>query len=207
MHDKAFGHNALLPEEIRDVFMWLCQELASLNSKWQFYLALYTGEEETGLLSELASGSFSIIEESVRTDLTMSICRLSDPARTAGAKPNLSLETLAKKCQALDGPDDLGELVEQFLEACQPVRRHRNKLVAHRDLNTTIKPQDNPLPGIGAAQVDLILDLAGRVLNLVHRHFGVDSELSFKPFLTGGADTLLYWLRLAREAQQARLPN
>lgn len=203
MKDKVFGYNPLLPEDIRDIFMWLCQELASLNNKWQFYLGLYTGEEDTGLLSDLAPGSFSIIEESLRSDMTMSICRLSDPAHTAG-KPNLSLQTLADKCQALDGPDGLSELLQEFLRACQPVRRRRNKLVGHRDLNRTIKPQHNPLPGIGRAQVDTILDLAGRVLNLINRHFAGDSELSFKPFLIGGADTLLHWLRVAREPQEAQ---
>jgi hypothetical protein len=202
MHDIAFGYNPLLPQGIRAIFMWLCQEVASLHNKWQFYLALYTGEEDTGLLSELASGSFVIIEESLRHDMTMSICRLSDPPRTGG-KLNLSLQTVAEKVQGVEG---LSELLVGFLQACEPVRRYRHKLVGHRDLSTTIKPQDNPLPGIGRTQIDTILDLAGRVLNVVYRHF-VDSELTFIPSLIGGADTLLYWLGVAKKAKEAGIPN
>ncbi len=185
MYDKAFGYNSLVPEDAREIFMWLCQDVAALHNKWHFYLELYSSEEHAALLSELALGSFNIIEESLRSDMTMSICRLSDPVKTAG-KPNLSLQTLAKKCHGFDG---LSELPDDFLEARDPVRRYRHKRVGHNDLNTTIKPHENPLPGIGRTQIDTILDLAGRVLNVVYQNF-VDSESSFTPFLIGGADPL-----------------
>lgn len=120
MYDKALGYNSVVPEDIREMFMWLCQDVASLHNKWQFYVGLYSGEVDTGLLSELAPGSFSIIEESLRNDMTMSICRLTDPVETTG-KPNLSLQTLAKSCEHIDG---LSELLDDFLQACDPVRRH-----------------------------------------------------------------------------------
>lgn len=201
MDDNAFGYNPVLPQDIRGIFMWLCQELASLHNKWQFYLALGTGEQSTHLLSELASGSFAVIEESLRHDMAMSICRLSDPPRT-GRKLNLSLQTLAEKCEGLHG---LAELLADFREACAPVRQYRHKLVGHRDLNTTISPQDNPLELIGRTQIETILDLAGGVLNLVYRHFTA-MELAFTPSLIGGADTLLYWLSVAKKAKEAGIP-
>jgi hypothetical protein len=201
MHDNYFGDNPVFPQDIRGIFMWLCQEIASLHMKWHFYLALYTGEEETRLLSELAPASFSIIEESIRRDIATSISRLCDPPRTMG-KVNLSLQTLAEKCQELDG---LCELLDEFLDACQPVLHYRHKLVAHRDLNTTLKPQDNPLAPIGRAQIETVLDLAGRTLNLVYWHFTA-MELAFTPSLIGGADTLLYWLSVAKKAKDGNVP-
>ena len=200
MCDKASGDNSLVPEDIRGIFMWLCQDVAALHNKWHFYLGLYSSEQHAGLLSELALGWFNIIEESLRNDMTMAICRLSDPVRTAG-KPNLSLQTLAKKC---DGFDGLSELLHDSLEACDPIRRYRHKRVGHNDLNATIKPHEDPLPGIGRTQTDTILDLAGRVLNIVYQNF-VDSELSFKPFPIGGADALVYWLWVAKHTEEQRM--
>lgn len=202
MDDNAFGDNPVLPKDIRGIFMWLCQELASLHNEWQFYLALGTGEQSTHLLSELASGSFVIIEQSLRRDIATSICRLCDPPRTMG-KLNLSLQTLAEKCQELDG---LPELLKEFLGACEPVLQYRHKLVAHRDLNTTLKQQDNPLAPIDRTQIETILDLAGRILNLVYRHF-TNLELTFAPSLIGGADTLLHWLSVAQKAKDTGIPG
>lgn len=199
MDDKAFGYDSLLPENIREIFMWLCQDVASLHNKWHFYLELFNSEEDTGLLSELALGSFSIIEESLRNDMTMSICRLSDPS-TTGKHRNLSLQALLEECDRID---NVSELLEDFLAACDPIRRYRHKRVGHNDLSTTIKPDGNPLPGIGRKQVDEILELAGRILNIIYQNF-VYSELAFQPFLIGGADALLYWLRLAKQAEEDR---
>lgn len=200
MYDEAFGYNSLLPGDIREIFMWLCQDVASLHNKWHFYLELFTSEEDTGLLSELALGSFNIIEESLRNDMTMSICRLSDPP-TTGKHKNLSLQTLSEEC---DHIDNVSKLLEAFLAACDPVRRYRHKRVGHNDLSTTIKPDENPLPGIGRRRVDEILELAGSILNVIYQDF-VDSELAFQPFLIGGADALLYWLRLAKQAEEDRI--
>ncbi len=200
MYDKAFGYNPLLPENIREVFMWLCQDVASLYGKWHFYLGLSSSEEDTALLSELAVGSFNIIEEALRHDMTMSICRLSDPS-TTGRHKNLSLPTLSEECDHIEG---VSELLEAFLAACEPVRRYRHKRVGHNDLSTTIKPKENPLPGIEKRQVDEILELASRILNVIYQTY-VDSELSFQPSLIGGADVLLYWLRLAKQAGRHRI--
>jgi len=200
MFDESFGYDSLVPEKIRKILMWLCQDVASLHNKWHFYLGLFSGEDDTHLLSELALGSFNIIEESLRNDMTMLICRLSDPP-TTGKHKNLSLQTLSEEC---DDIDNVSELLEDFLAACEPVRRYRHKRVGHNDLSTTIKPDENPLPGIGRRRIDEILGLAGRILNVIYQNF-VDSELAFQPFLIGGADTLLHWLRLAKQAEEERI--
>jgi len=197
MPEDVFGYDPRLPDDIRDIFMWLCQDVAALYYKWHFYLELYSEEENTALLSYLAQSSFNIIEESLRSDLTMSICRLRDPAYSVG-KENLSLSTLAQKCSEIDEVD---ELLKEFQDACQPIRQYRNKRVGHNDLNTTIKPRDNPLPGIGRRDIDNILALASRILNVIYKNY-IDSELVFDhPFFIGGAEALIYWLRLGKKYQ------
>jgi hypothetical protein len=128
----------------------------------------------------------------------MSICRLSDPPKSVG-KDNLSLRTLAQLCDKIDG---VGELLEDFQNACEPVRKHRNKRVGHNDLNTVIKPRDNPLPGIGRSQIDRILELASKILNVIYQNF-VDEELYFGHSIVsiGGANELIFLLKIAKQYQ------
>lgn len=84
-YTSRFGYYPKLPEDIREVFMWLCQDVAALREKWDFYQELFD-KGNIDLLSELARASFQIFEESLRDDLTMSICRLSDPAKSLVAR-------------------------------------------------------------------------------------------------------------------------
>jgi AbiU2 len=197
MPSDRFGYNPALPEGIRDVFMWLCQEVAALQNKWSFYLELFSSEDNTALLSDVAGSFFQAVEESLRNDMTMAICRLSDPCRSDG-KANLSLATLVRLCNDLR---DVDRLLTDFLDACAPVRRHRNKRVAHNDLRTRIEPRDDPLPGIGRSEVDRVLQLAGALLNAVYQHFA-DGELCFRPWQIGGVEALMYWLKAGRAYQE-----
>ena len=174
--------------------MWLCQDVASLQSKWDFYGELYGKEQNTNLVSELASWSFNIIEESLRNDITMAICRLSDPSKLLD-KENLSLETLVKNCANIKGLDIL---LNDFQKACEPVSKHRNKQVGHNDLNTVIKPREYPLPGIHKDQIDLILNLATKILNSVIQNYE-NGELNFHTISHGGADTLIFWLKAGKD--------
>lgn len=199
MLNDAFGYDPRLPDNIREVFMWLCQDIASLRNKWSFYLELFGSKGNTELLSELARASFQIIEESLRDDMTMAICRLSDPPQSMG-KNNLSLPTLVHRFGELD---TAAELLKDFLGACEPVRQYRNKRIGHNDLNTTIRPQDNPLPGIGRKHIDRIVQLAEQILNGIYQRF-VDGELFFKSAHIGGADALIFWLKMAKDYETTK---
>jgi len=179
--------------------MWLCQDVTSLQSKWSLYLKLFSNQEDTMLLSELALGFFQVIEESLRNDMAMAICRLSDPPKSMG-KDNLSLRTLVEQ---YDECASVSDLLKDFVAVCEPIRQYRNKRVGHNDLNTTINAKENLLPGIGRNQIDSILQLAGAILNAIYQQF-VDGELYFMPFQIGGADDIIHWLKIAREYEDAR---
>jgi hypothetical protein len=194
VNEDRFGYVANMPENIRIIFMWLCQDVASLQSKWDFYLELYDDKNNTEIMSDLASWSFNIIEESLRNDMTMAICRLSDPTVTL-SKDNLSLATLVKKCSDIPSLD---ERLSSLQVACESVSKYRNKRVAHNDLRTRISPKENPLPGINKVQIDQILKLAADILNTVILHY-VDSELYFHTFSLGDAKDLMFWLKAGQE--------
>jgi len=98
----------------------------------------------------------------------------------------------------LDDQDKPIDILEEFRQACRPVRIIRNKRLGHNDLDTRIKPQENPLPGIGKTQIEQIIVLAEQILNYVYQRFD-NGELRFEKIHEGGADALLFWLREGRE--------
>lgn len=197
IRDSHFGYNAALPENIREIFLWLCQDVASLRSKWNLYLGLFSQEENTKLLSELAQASFQMIEESLRDDLTIAICRLSDPPQSL-RNDNLSLRTLIER---LHEPGNVTELLKDFLEACAPVREIRNKRIAHNDLNTKLHPRVTPFAGVGRKEMARIVQLAEQILNWVIQRY-VDVEYRFEILSPGGADDLIFWLKAGLEAEK-----
>jgi hypothetical protein len=199
MSKNAFGYVDQLPENIRDSFMWLCQDVASLQHKWDFYLELFGKNQNTDLLSELAPASFNIIFETLQNDITMAICRLSDPPKSMGQE-NLSLATLVKNCTEIEGLDGF---LTDFQNICEPVRQRRNKRVGHRDLNTVIKPLENPLPGVSKEQIDIILKTAAAILNSVLQNYD-NGELNFHTISPGGADSLIFWLKTGKGIQVPR---
>jgi hypothetical protein len=192
--ENAFGYDTRIPENIREIFMWLCQDVAALQSKWDFYVELYGREENTTLLTELAPWSFNIVEESLRNDMTMAICRLSDPSISL-RKESLSLATLVEKC-----PDfsDLGERLADLQAVCEPISKWRNKQVGHNDLHTRIHPRENPLPGITKQQIDEIIKKASDILSEVAFRY-THGELNFHTISRGGAEDLIFWLKSGRD--------
>ena len=198
VNESTFGYQAELPEENREMFTRLCNDLAWLSAKWRLYLDLFSEKENADLLSSRAPGAFQIIEESLRNDMTMAMSRLSDPSQT-GRRQNLSLARVAERFDHVPG---LRELREEFNRACKPIQTLRNKLVGHRDLDTVLNPHDNPLPGIGRDEIDNILRLAGTILNVLVRSVA-DTEYRFELRVIGDGEALLESLRIAERVYRA----
>ena len=184
MEENDFGFRPDLPENVRDIFMWLCQDLASLCYKWKTYRNLFKPENEA-ILYNTAQQAFKVIEESLRVDMTMMICRLGDPLRSCG-KENLNFKAL-EHCYEND--TDLKKLVKGFQDACEPIKTHRNKLVAHSDMQTRLKPDENLMPPVGRSEIETVIDCATKVLNHIEPNMG------FVPYDFMGADTLVFWLQ------------
>jgi hypothetical protein len=200
MADDVFGHCPELPEGVQGIFTGLCQDVASLYSKWQLYQDLFTSQDDVAVLSEVALATFQIVEEALGTDMTMAICRLSDSHRSCG-NDNLSIVTLARQVGQIKGLD---ALVQQLRNECEPVRQYRDKRIAHNDLNVALKPKENPLPGIGRSRIESILQLAAQILNSVYRSV-IDAELGFRSPQIGGGRDLVYWLKGAKEHHHEQL--
>lgn len=195
MYSDKFGYNRKIPKKFRLNFMWLCQDVASLQKKWDFYLELFNNEN-VELLAELAPGSFNIIFDTLRSDLIMSICRLNDPSHTNQYK-NLSLESIIQECGDIPG---LKNKFSKFTKLCEDIGIIRNKRIGHRDFNSVMDFQNNPLPPFSKSKIDEILFRAGDILNTILQ-FYVDEELNFHVIIVGGAKTLVYWLKRGKSTR------
>ena len=167
MSQAEFGTGERIPEEFRDSFMQLREDISMLQHKWNLYLELFSKAETTALLSDVAPAFFQTIEESLRNDMIMAICRLSDPARALGGEI-LSLATLVGQCGKVPNID---ARLTAFQSAAGCVRLLRNQRLRHNDLTTRIDPRDDLLPGIDRSRVDEILRLASEIMKAIHGHY------------------------------------
>jgi AbiU2 len=159
-----FGQLDALPDDRRDIFMWLCQDVVALHRKWEFYLSLFGKSENYPIITILPT-VFSLIEESLRTDMTMAVCRLSDRNKTCGQE-NLNFRSL-EDFYVQDAK--LKQIVDAFVANCDVVRTHRNKLVGHSDKLARLTPQQVMIPQIKKSDMDAILKSAGEIINHVAR--------------------------------------
>lgn len=191
--DETVGNLPALPEEIREIYMWLCQDVVALNQKWDFYQGLF-GKPENFAVFDLAPLAFTITAESVKNDLIMAIGRLGDPAGS-GDRANLNFATLDNFYAA---DDTLKGLLERFRDACNLLRTHRNKFVEHSDLNARLKPDDFPILQLGKHDIDSAINAAEAILrHIAIRYGGTDIGFGKGMFTAISSDALLYWLRRA----------
>jgi hypothetical protein len=184
-----------IPEEIRDDCAELYDDVVMLHLKWRFYSELFPDPEHARLLSNSAGSFFHVVEEALRADVLMTICRLSDPTPSL-ARVNLSFAILRGKCTDLPKVDNL---ITAFQAACGNLRRYRNRYIAHNDLESNIPYHEMLLPGVGRFHIGEILQLAREILRTVYRHYA-KLELDFEPAHSGGAKDLVDWIKRAQHS-------
>jgi hypothetical protein len=189
--DETFGNLKSLPERIREVYMWLCQDVVSLNQKWDFYQGLF-GKPENYAVFDLAPLAFKITAESLKNDLIMSISRLGDPAKT-GDRANLSFATLLS---FYENDDMLKGLLKRFHDSCAMLCPYRDKFIVHSDLNARLRSGDSLAPQPGS--IDSAITLAEAILRHVAiHHGGTDIGFGKGTFASVSSGALIYWLRKA----------
>jgi hypothetical protein len=196
---ESFGHTESLPPPVRDIFMWLCQDVVSLNEKWNLYLGLFSDAETSGLLSDLARSTFQMVEESLRNDMAASISRLCDAARSFG-HDHVSLKALTNRLRDIHGLD---QKVDAFIQLCDPIVQYRHRRIGHNDLDSLISPNENMIPGIRRDLISEICEIAGEILNFVLRNYE-DAEMIFETSHVGGPDSLINWLRMGKQYSDER---
>ena len=194
-----------MPDPVREPFRNIAFELMWLHAKWNNYTALFEADgDQLGLLDATAPACFRIIHACMKTDILLSLARLTDPPSSSG-RPNLSLRRLMvilTEAGFSAAADRCSSDLEELLEVCKPVRTRRNRLLAHADLATLQGVEAGPIPLIPPSLVNEALRHARTILNTIEAEFK-DSETAYQaPILRGEAKALLMFLRKGLEAME-----
>jgi hypothetical protein len=97
-------------------------------------------------------------------------------------------------------------LVEKAVDATAFARDWRNRRLAHRDLMLALNRPTEPLAAASRTRVNSALSALGEVLNFLSDHYLKSTtafEFAAEP-TAGGASTLLYYLRVGKNAEHQR---
>lgn len=183
----------------------LFDELVLTGDLWAQYKSLFmTSGERVARLNEHAGWFFKTVQRAYVQQLVLSISRLTDPAESSGRR-NVSVAAL------MDDPrlenrepfrTELAKMVSDVQAQAWPVRRHRNRAVAHLDHAAAFGYE--PLP-------DFSLSLLGEVvaaLGAIHNSYGaeiLDRDASYEIYPMGSTDALVEALELASMRRERAL--
>ena len=125
---------------------------------WKIHRQLFaTSEQRIALLNETGPMVFYVLQHLLLDEVTLPICRLTDPAAT-GRRENHSFERLVAGVQDQELSAKLTPMLEAVRQLAQPFRDRRNRAIAHSYLETKLKLEANPLPGISREMVERTLE-------------------------------------------------
>jgi hypothetical protein len=178
----------------------LQRDLVWVHARWKLNSQLFrSGAKRVALLNAYGGALFASIQRILIDDIVIGLSRLLDPAAT-GSNANHTLETLlallpAEGHEALRA--DMARDLSSLRDFCAPLRAHRNKRVAHRDLSVAARPSEHPLPDLSYNYLSDALDRVTAWVNRLQFTLCGSSmlytEFSFIP--GGDADALIYALK------------
>lgn len=190
------------PHGLREMYDFLRNEVLELNAKWIVFKQLFArGEARIALFNREVPVFFSMVHDSMRDGIFISITRLTDKSKVIG-KDTLSLRQLishpelASDSSAAARAEGLLSKIEREREA---IKAWRDRAGAHNDLYTAIDPQIHPLPPIMFDSVGIVLGLAADLLNVVGNHFN-EPPTDFESItMFGDGDTIVSCVQKAKE--------
>lgn len=169
----------------------LKRQVTNLHMYWKVYRQLYANSQKrVDLLNETGPLVFYILQHLLIDEVTLALCRLTDPARSAG-KATHSLTRLIDRIDGRTYPAlkrDLQSLLSDLKSRCQPFRDRRNKAIAHSDLGTTLKITKAVLPGVSRQDVEEALKVVRKVMNRYEQEFKQGETAYEHVILPLGAD-------------------
>lgn len=204
-NDMAEGQ---MPDELREIYFAIRAEVVELNARWIVFKQLFaTGQERISLFNSAAPSFFSMVHDSMRDGIFLSIVRLTEKPRVMG-KDTLSLSQLLAQTQQVLKPhatEALKALLGSIEKERDAMKTWRNKSGAHNDLRTVVQPQVHPLPKIMFDSVGIVLSLLSDFLNDIGRHFGYSDTDFANVIISGDGDAIVRCLERAHEHRNCRI--
>lgn len=135
---------------LKPVFESINQTVIQLSFRWKIFCQLFdSGPENIALLNASGAEVFCLFQRLALDDVIMTLSRLTDPAYSGRNKSdeNASIKYLLQNADNLLDQGIKSELQDSLarLEGhVKNLRVHRNKALAHADLQCTLQPETLP---------------------------------------------------------------
>jgi len=155
--------------ETKKMFESLDAEIINLFYRWKLFRQLFDGgKKNINLLNRSGANVFALLQRLILDDVYLTLCRLTDPAKT-GRFDNLSLLFFLNELKADVNILTALTLETQFAELetlTKHMRDHRDKRLAHSDLKVARKA--NSLPSVLRGELDDALHALAKLMGHLH---------------------------------------
>ncbi len=192
---------AAMGENLGRVYYELYKEVVWVHARWLEYRKLYAEKGNLELINRHGGFLFKLIQDALWDETLLHLARLTDPART-GKNENLSIRRLVELTMGSEEGTQINELANVVLLKSEFAREHRNKRLAHHDLNRSI-PVATPLSGISRSMVEELLAALRDFMNFFEKLY-CDRTVGFEHFMTrNDAERLVWSLKKLEELDDA----
>ena len=195
-------------ESLADLHAKLEVELVWIYAKWRQFESVFAAPSpDIEVLNATAPDFFVQARDALIDDVLLSLCRVTDPARDRRGFENFSLGQLAEHpdVQALSGlAQEVAQLIAEADTRVNFARQRRNKRLAHSDLPTVLRAEDNPLLPYKRSDVNAALAAISAVVSRIQLHLTgcdgyYDDAVGF-----GDGHRLFQYLRAGMAAERER---
>ena len=191
-----------MPQELRTLYEEVKQEYLRLEGKWEFIHALYGEKKDVDLMNSLGRNTAYLcrtIEDALFTEMTLGVCRFTDPAST-GKHANLSLHYLLEQAATSGDQRFLQTCREKLLQlesVCLGIRGERDKKKAHKD--KAVAMREMQIGGVTYTHFKDAMVQIGDFLNMFGGQYGEPPSL-WDLNLRGAASPIWEAVRAARKS-------
>jgi hypothetical protein len=188
-----------MPDPLKKPFYELTLYVLELHVEWKIYCQVFGhSQKRMDLLKECAAATFTVFNNALWDAIILSLNKLADPD-ILGKYENLSLKTILKYFEESEEKTlsaQLRSVMDDLVKECEPLRLHRNKRIAHPDLETAMQRGAN-LDGISRLKIDKALGCVRAFMNAVEKHYGKDTRKyeAIKIPATADGEALVTWLK------------
>lgn len=195
-----------------DLVRRLENDLLTAHIRWLFYLQIFKRKEDRAIVENYLGNFGAELVELLIDDLFLRLARITDPAFSntkSGKVENLTIDLVCHRIETTKGPSRIKWIkrrIAQVKTDVQEIRRHRDKRLAHSDVQTRLG-HSAPLHSIPRNSINKIFRNLERIVQHFNRRIGRSRFFISSLVLKGDGSTLLWHLYRLEAVNKEALKN
>ncbi|WP_137886797.1 hypothetical protein [Pseudomonas sp. 2FE] len=159
--------------DTEEIFNAIAEEVSYINLHWKYLTELFIdgpGERKQEILNRASPIFFDFAFHLFYDHVILKSAKLADPAIQAGSE-NLSIHNLISKLEPIpqEISSDIQKHLDQITSNLTSIKSHRNKRIAHNDLEARLAKQQ--LPQVNETEISSVINGLGELLNAISLHY------------------------------------